>query len=216
MRPEKVEEEITVNEKVRAKAVRAIESKLANSGVNRENQYWDCCRAEFTFGNNRKAVIRKHMPNKKTNKSNQAGIHFSIRSIDGRTTSHLTLEEVAEKLYELGLENVDPLKDGVNTKKLRELGFRQIETLQEPNIKDIGFMLEDGFYQYRLELDESQTYCGQNYSTGDSPYYYGSTYRDLFHREYLCVRHSEEDDWKRVLYRDVKIGSQCVSNYVGD
>lgn len=204
-----------MNKVVRAKAVRAIESRLRVNGVNSENQYWDYSRAEFTFGNGRKAIITKHIPNKKTNKSNQVGIHFSIRCVD-RTTSHLTLEKVAEKLYELGLENVDPFKDGANTKKLRELGFKQVEPLQEPNIKDIGFMLEDGFYQYRLEIDESQTYCGQNYSTSDSPYYYGSTYRDLFHREYLYVRHSEEDEWSKVLYRDVKVGSQCVSNYVGD
>lgn len=198
------------------RTMKAIEAKLAKADTGRENRYWYCCRAKFVFGNNRVATVCKHTPDKKANKSNLAKTHYTISFLGSSgVNNHMTLEEVAKKLYELGIENVDPFKDGVNTKKLKDLGFQQIELLQEPNIKDIGFMLEDGFYQYKLEMDMDSIYYGPSYSDGCAGYY-GSTYEDAFRREYLYVRHTEDGNWTKALYRDVKIGSRCVNNYVGD
>ena len=199
------------------KSVKAIESKLSNATVVNNGKTWNKCSAEFTFGNNRTATVHMHIPNVNNPVKRVTDVHYTITYLGVHDSNlHMTIEEVADKLYNLGLENVDPFKDGVNTKKLKDLGFEQIEVLQEPNIKDIGFMLEDGFYQYKFEIDYNQRYLGPEYDTGTLPYYYGSRYQDVLRREYLLVRHFENEDWKRVLYRYVKVGSRCVSNYVGD
>ena len=197
------------------KSIKLIESKLAKSEMKTSSVYWNYFSADFVFGNNRVATVYKNVP-KKTNKKNVTGVHYTIKFLGNHDRNgHMTLEQVAEKLYELGLDNADPFKNGVNTKMLKDLGFEQIESLQEPNIKDIGWMLEDGFYQYKFEIDENHIYYGREYDTGGSSYY-GSTYQDAFKREYLYVRHSENEKWNKVLYRYINIGSRCVSNYVGD
>lgn len=199
------------------KTIKAINAKLANAKVSRQNKYWNCCTAKFTFGNNRVVTIYKHIPSDSNLSKRTTDVHYTICFLGNHAVNtQYRLDEVAKKLYEMGLENVDLFKDGVNTKKLRELGFEQVERLQEPNIKDIGYYLEEGFYQYKFEVDESKTYYGREYNTGVLPYYYGSTYQDMFYREYLYVRHSDNGKWFKALYRDVKIGSRCVNNYVGD
>ena len=138
------------------KSIKLIESKLAKSEMKTSSVYWNYFSADFVFGNNRVATVYKNVPNKKTNKKNVTGVHYTIKFLDNHDRNgHMTLEQVAEKLYELGLDNADPFKNGVNTKMLKDLGFEQIESLQEPNIKDIGCMLEDGFYQYKFEIDEN-------------------------------------------------------------
>lgn len=202
---------------LKKKSIKAIENKLAKATVESNGRYWNRCGAEFTFGNNRTATVYKNIPSKNNTTKRTSDIHYTISYLGNHDSNlHMRIDEVAEKLYELGLENVDPFKDGVNTKKLKDLGFEQIEILQEPNIKDIGFYLEDGFYQYKFEIDYTQRYLGHEYDTGNSPYYYGSTYQDVLRREYLLVRHGDEGEWKKVLYRYVKVGSRCVNNYVGD
>lgn len=199
------------------KSIKAIETKLAKSEVVNNGKSWNKCSAEFTFGNNRTATVHKHIPSPSNKMKRVTDVHYTITYLGVHDSNlHMTLEEVADKLYNLGIENADPFKDGVNTKKLRELGFEQIEVLQEPNIKDIGFYLEDGFYQYKFEMDMTNTYLGPEYDTGCTPYYYGSTYQDVLRREYLLVKHEESENWTRALYRYVKFGSRCVSNYVGD
>lgn len=101
-------------------------------------------------------------------------------------------------------------------KKLREIGFTEIECGQEPNIKDIAYYLQIGFYDAKTEIDETKTYYRDGYE-GDTPYYTHYT-KHYYHPEYMLVRcHDRKfgDDWTRVLVRDVEFKTY-VSNYTGD
>jgi hypothetical protein len=96
---------------------------------------------------------------------------------------------------------------------LKERGFRQIERLQEPTIKDIAVGIAEGFYEVKLE-DDDATYVRESYE-GDTMYYTFLT-RRYYHLQYLLVRAKGfNTDWYRVLVREVE-DEVWRSNWAGD
>jgi len=99
--------------------------------------------------------------------------------------------------------------------KLRDIGFKEIEFDQEPNIKDVAYYLQEGFYDAKVELDESVTYTSTDY---EGPCYYQHKVTHYYHPEYLFIRcHDRKynDPWNKVLVRNVEYNSY-TDPYMGD
>lgn len=75
----------------------------------------------------------------------------------------------------------------VSVEYLKSVGFEQYKPQQEPNIKDIAFMMAEGMYEVKLELDTSWIYRTPEYTTSGLPLY-GSTYQDEYQYEIMYYR----------------------------
>lgn len=107
------------------------------------------------------------------------------------------------------------LTKNVTPKYLYDAGFENLK--DGPTIADIAHYFQEGFYQKaKLEIDESYWYNGPHYSKSGTPYYYGSTYQDIFRDEFLLVLCAKDNKWYRVAKRKKKTETKLVSNYVGD
>lgn len=207
-----------MDNKLRAAAIKKVESELAKSKPyhDRGNRYWTSQYAKFTFKNTREVQVTKASPVKGSGA--KGSVHYEVKFMGKTILTHGTLDEMIEKLFELGNANKTLFEDGteISTKALIDGGWQQVERLQEPNIKDIGYGFSEGLYNWKLELDTCHTYYGREYSPNSCNGYYGSTYEDAFYREYLYIQDKDGGDWYKVLYREVQYGTRCVSNYVGD
>lgn len=201
------------------KLMRACKNKIHNKldGTKVYDSYqfkaWRHQNCEFTLGNTRVVKVQRHIPVYK--KGAKGDIHYSVEMIGEYRKDHLTIEELAEVLVEWGNANKNFVNKDLGAKHLKDMGFVQAVPKEEPTISDIAFNLSEGVWEYRLVVDESTKYFGPEYDTGVAPYYYGSRYEDVFKREYMEVRHGD-GEWYKVAYREVKVGSHCISNYVGD
>lgn len=171
-----------------------------------ENQYFKEKTITLPCRNTRIVTVVMHVPtvaNKARNYPKCELEFYSYDFLDKHVTHQYTLENTAKALLQLGYENDDI--SGCTPDQLTEMGFIPEEGT---SICAITNMLQPD--NYKLVMT-NEKYYGPEYESGhDGQPYYGPTYRDVFVKENLTIFD------KVIAHRDVKIGSQCVSNYVGD
>lgn len=151
--------------------------------------------AVVTFKNTRQCTVGRASREKDT-----YCYRFLGHSGDG---DRLTLDELAEKILLAGFENADLA--GSSPADLMNAGFT---AAKGTSIGAVANMLASD--NYSLVLSGKQYYSDEYESGHDGQPYYGPTYRDVLEHEDLKVL------GVTVAGREVKIGTQCVSAYVGD
>lgn len=165
-----------------------------------KNQYFKEKTTTLPCRNTRIVTIIMHIP---TEENKHGSEFYTYNFLNQQYKDQYTLENMARLLLQLGYENDDI--SGCTPDQLTEMGFIPEEGT---SICAITNMLQPD--NYKLVMT-NEKYYGPEYESGhDGQPYYGPTYRDVFLRENLTVF------GKVIAHRDVKIGSQCVSNYVGD
>ena len=189
----------------KSQLITALSAKIAkglnDAELKRYNEYFQFKETILPCQNTREIKITMMIPNE----SNAKGEKFFKYSFVGHSgdNDHLAFDALSEQLLEIGYQN------------------RDISVLSPAELTAQGFVPEDGTNicaisnmlvpdNYKLVMT-GERYYGQDYEAGhDGQPYYGPTYRDIFERENLTIFD------KVIAHRDVKIGTQTVSDYVGD
>ncbi len=171
-----------------------------------ENRYFDEKTTTLPCRNTRVVTIVMHVPTEE-NKANSYPKHelefYTYDFLDKHGKDQYTLENMARVLLQLGYAN-DGIS-GCTPDQLTEMGFIPEEGT---GICAIANMLQPD--NYKLVMT-NEKYYGPEYDSGhDGQPYYGPTYRDVFVKENLTIFD------KVIAHRDIKIGSQCVNDYLGD
>lgn len=171
-----------------------------------ENRYFNEKTTTLPCRNNRIITIIMHVPTEENKSCNQPGREpefYTYDFIGMHGKDHYTLEDVAKVLLQIGYVNDDISK--CTPDQLTGMGF---VPEKGTSICAIANMLQPD--NYKLVMT-NEKYYGPEYDSGhDGQPYYGPTYRDVFVKENLIVFD------KVIAHRDIKIGSQCVNDYVGD
>lgn len=180
-----------------AKIVKA----LNDAELKKYNEYFQYKTTTLPCRNTREIKITMMIPVE----GNTRAEKFFAYSFLGHTgnNDHYTLDALSEQLLELGYQN-----DDISTLTPNELTAQGFVPEEGTNICAISNMLVSD--NYKLVMTGEKTY-GPDYEAGhEGQPYYGPTYRDVFERENLTIFD------KVIAHRDVKIGTQTVSDYVGD
>ena len=152
--------------------------------------------------NTREIKVRMMIP-QENNKSGKKFFKYSFLGHTGNNDHYEALDQLSEQLLEIGYQNSD------------------ISILTPDELTQHGFIPEDGtnIYEiknmlvpdnYKLVMTGKKSY-GSEYEAGhEGEPYYGPTYRDVFEQEDLTIF------GKTIAHRNIKIGTETVSNYVSD
>ena len=185
--------------------IQAMSARIARqfdeTDLIKNTAYFDKKTTTLPCRNTRVITIHMYIPTE----SNTSGKTFYTYEFIDHTgvNDHYDLPGIAEAILLVGYANDD------------------ISGYAPGDLSDMGFVPEDGTNlcaianmlmpdNYKL-IAQNNKFYGPEYEAGhDGQPYYGPTYQDVFVTENLTIFD------KVIAHRDVKIGTRCVNDYVGD
>lgn len=178
-----------------------ITRQFDEAELKKYTEHFDMKTITLSCKNTRNVAIHMYIP---ADGNTSGKVFYAYEFIDhqGRN-DHYTLSDIAKEILQLGYANEDI--SGHSPDELADMGF---VAESGTNLCAISNMLRSDNYKL---VTTGKTYYGPEHDTGhDGQPYFGPIYQDVFTTENLTVFD------KVIAHRDVKIGSRCVRDYVGD